>query len=344
MMIRIDGSQGEGGGQILRTALSLSLLTGKEFLIEKIRGRRSNPGLRPQHLKSVEAARVVGKATVDGESLGSMTLRFSPKGIYPGRFKFDIATAGSTSLVLQTIYLPLSFCTGSSTVSISGGTHVPHSPSFEYLNAHWLKFLAQIGFNIGLKLNQAGFYPQGGGCIQARIKPVELINPLILTERGKLLQIRGVSAVSNLNRSIAERQRNQVLRRLGDRYFLNDIRIVQLPSKFKGTFMLLVAEFDNTQACYFSLGELGKPAERVADEVVNCMEYFLKSDAFIDQFLSDQLLLPLSFARGASRFRTPKITQHIITNANIIAMFLPVKINIEGEIGEPGLIVVDPGK
>jgi RNA 3'-terminal phosphate cyclase (ATP) len=344
MMIRIDGSQGEGGGQILRTALSLSLLTGKRFNIENIRARRSNPGLRPQHLKSVEAAKVVGKATVDGESLGSMSLRFSPMGIYPGRFKFDIATAGSTSLVLQTIYLPLSYSTVTSKVIITGGTHVPHSPSFEYLNAHWQKFLAKIGFNIELKLDQAGFYPQGGGCIRAGIKPANLLNPLNLIDRGNLHQIRGVSAVANLDRSIAERQRNQVLRRLADRYYLNDIRIVQLPSNFKGTFMLLIAEYDNTQACYFSLGELGKPAEKVADEAVDGIELFLKSDATIDQYLSDQLLLPLSFAHGVSQFRTPKITQHIITNANIITMFLPVKINIKGEIGEPGLIVVDPGK
>jgi RNA 3'-terminal phosphate cyclase (ATP) len=341
-MIRIDGSLGEGGGQILRTALSLSLITGKEFLIEDIRARRSKPGLRPQHLKSVEAAKLIGKADVEGDSLGSLSLKFSPKGIFPGRFKFDIATAGSTSLVFQTIYLPLSFASVSSSISITGGTHVPWSPSFEYLNAHWINFLTQMGFKIDLKLDQAGFYPEGHGRIQAIVKPVNTISPLNLTDRGQLIQIRGISAVANLDRRIAERQRNRVIKRLGEHYFLNDIRITQLPSKFKGTFLLLIAEFENTQACYFSLGKLGKPAEQVADEVVDNIESFLSSQATVDQFLADQLILPLSFARGVSQFLTPVITNHIITNVSIIATFLPVKINIEGNTGVPGLVVVNP--
>ncbi|MBE0409341.1 MAG: RNA 3'-phosphate cyclase, partial [Anaerolineales bacterium] len=250
----------------------------------------------------------------------------------------------STSLVFQTLYLPLSLANAGSSISISGGTHVPASPSFEYLNNHWLHFFRRIGGNIEMKLDQAGFFPQGGGQIQAIIKPVSIFNPIILLDRGQLVQISGISAVANLDRRIAKRQREHVIRRLGARYFLNDIRIIQLPSRFKGTFMLLIAEFENSQACYFSLGKLGKPAEQVADEAVDGIEFFLSTQSGVDQYLADQLLLPLSLAQGDSQFSTPSITQHIVTNASIISMFLPVEISIEGEMGKPGLVVIKPSK
>jgi len=343
-MIEIDGSQGEGGGQVLRSALSLALLTDKEFSIFNIRAQRSKPGIRPQHLQAVKAAKSVGKAVVTGDTLGSLSLKFIPGGIYPGRYKFDIGTAGSTSLVFQTIYLPLSLCKVASSVTISGGTHVPWSPIFEYLKHHWTMFLERMGFNIDLSLEQAGFYPKGGGSIQCIINPARNLKPLNQVERGRFLQIRGISAVANLDRSIAERQRNQVIRRLSDKYYLNDIRIRQLPSRFKGTYLLLIAEFDTTQACYFSLGELGKPAEKVADEAVDKLEEFMCTGAVVDQYLADQLLQPLAFTGGLSKFSTSKITKHLLTNADIIKLFLPVDINIEGEIGEPGLISITPSK
>jgi RNA 3'-terminal phosphate cyclase (ATP) len=342
MPMQIDGSQGEGGGQVLRSALSLSLLTGKDFIITNIRARRTKPGLRPQHLLSVEVAKIVGKADVVGDSLGSTSIKFAPKGIYPGRIKLDIGTAGSTTLVIQTIFLPLILAKDASLVTITGGTHVPWSPSFEYLTLHWLQFLQKIGIDIQLTLDKAGFYPKGGGCIQANIHPAGDLKPLDLFERGQLLQIRGISAVANLDRSIAERQRNRVIRRLGDKYYLNDIRIKNLASRFKGTYLLIIAEFEKTQACYFSLGEPGKPAEQVADEAVDKLEEFLSTDGAIDQYLADQLLQPLALANGVSRLRTSRVTRHLVTNANIITLFLPVKITIEGELGEPGLILIDP--
>jgi RNA 3'-terminal phosphate cyclase (ATP) len=343
-VVEIDGSQGEGGGQVLRSALALSLLTGQALSIINIRAHRSSPGLRPQHLEAVKAAAEVGKAAVEGASIGSSALVFQPKAIRSGRFHFDIGTAGSTSLVFQTVLLPLSRATAASTVSIAGGTHVPRSPSFEYLEQHWLPYLRRIGFEARMELARAGFFPQGGGRIQATIRPAAEISPLRLTERGPLQQIRGLSAVANLDRKIAERQRNQVLRRLGDRYPLNDLRIGQFPSPTKGTTLMLLAEFERSQACFFALGELGKPAERVADEAVEALETFLESDGAIDPYLADQLLLPLSIASGVSQLRPSRVTNHLLTNASVIRAFLPVQLTIAGEPGQPGLVTIEPAR
>jgi RNA 3'-phosphate cyclase len=342
MMIHIDGSQGEGGGQVLRSSLCLSLITQKELEITNIRAGRSKPGLRAQHLKAVEAAGLIGRAQVSGANLGSTALTFQPTEIQPGRYHFDIGTAGATTLVLQTIFLPLALSGAKSTVTITGGTHVRWSPSYHYLELHWLPFMRQIGCQIDLKMELAGYYPQGGGRVSATINPCEKISPLELTDRGKLKHIRGISAISNLPRHIARRQREQVLRRIGDRYYLSDIRLVELASRFKGTMLLFLAEFEHSQACYFSLGELGKPAERVADEAIEELEEFLSTDGAIDQYLADQLLLPLTFASGPSRLRTSKITRHLLTNAQVLRSFLPVQIDIEGDLGTPGLISIKP--
>jgi RNA 3'-terminal phosphate cyclase (ATP) len=341
-MVIIDGAIGEGGGQILRTCLSLSLITGQPFRISNIRSGRSRPGLRAQHLKAVEIAAEIGKAEVDGAHLNSTALSFEPESIQAGVYQCKIGTAGSTSLVLQTVYLPLSLASGDSVISLTGGTHVKWSPSYDYLSQHWLVFLNKIGFNMTLKLDSAGFYPQGGGSISAKIQPAKSISPVELTSRGPLQKIRGISAVANLDRRIAERQRNQIVRRLGSKYPLNDIRIKSFPSRFKGTTICLICEFEQSQCCYFSLGEIGKPAERVANEAADDIERFLSTDAAIDEYLADQILLPLAFAESQSTYSTAKITDHLLTNSAVIQEFLAVKIQIKGEIGSPGVITVDP--
>jgi RNA 3'-terminal phosphate cyclase (ATP) len=341
-MIKIDGSLGEGGGQVLRSSLTLSAMTSRDLQVTNIRARRTKPGLRAQHLQAVRAAAQVCSAQVEGAEMGSQSLVFRPGEIRSGRFKLNIGTAGATTLVLQTIFLPLSRASGESSVSITGGTHVSWSPCFHYLDQHWLLFMRQMGFDADLNLELAGFYPQGGGLIRSTIRSLDKIAPMQLTERGKLKQVRGLSAVANLKRSIAERQRAQVIRRLGDRYYLNDIRIINLRARFKGTFLLLIAEFEAGQSCYFSLGKIGKPAERVADEAVDQMEAFMDTQATVDQYLADQLLLPMAFASGSSEIKTSKVSQHLITNAEVIRAFLPVEIVIEGQLGQPGVVRVQP--
>ena len=336
--LSIDGSTGEGGGQVLRTSLTLALITGRPFTLNNIRRRRVKPGLMAQHLKAVEAAREVGKATVEGARLGSQSLVFEPTGLCSGEFHFDIGTAGSTSLVLQTILPPLSFAAASSVVSLIGGTHVPWSPCFHYLEMHWLHYMRRIGFDIRLELDAAGFYPRGGGRVLATIGSASGLSPLRLTNRGRLKRIRGISAVANLDLGIAERQKARALKELKGVAGPIEIEILRLSSPSKGTLLLLLAEFENSQCCFCGLGALRKPAERVADEAVNEFLGFMATDGAIDHYLSDQLILPLALALGKSEIRTSKVTQHLTTNAEIVKMFLPVSIEVDGQIGQPGSI------
>jgi RNA 3'-terminal phosphate cyclase (ATP) len=350
-MIEINGSQGEGGGQVLRTSLALSILTGQPMKITHIRAGRSKPGLLAQHLKAVDAAAAISKAHVEGAAPGSTSIVFAPKEIRSGRYKLDIGTAGSACLVLQTIFLPLSMANSASTVIITGGTHVPHAPCFHYLDLQWLPVLRRVGFNAQISLDQAGFYPKGGGRIMATIRPTGKISPLLALHRGPLQGIQGLSMVANLEMSIAERQKRQTLKRLDGLHLPGKIKTGQLPSPYKGTLLLLLAEFGQnreireysiSQCCYYGLGELGKPAEKVADEAVDGLEAFLKTEGTVDQYLADQLLLPLAFAPGPSEIFTCQVTRHLVTNAEIIEAFLPVKIEISGEVSKPGLIRILP--
>jgi RNA 3'-phosphate cyclase len=341
-VIEIDGSMGEGGGQILRSALALSILTGKAMRMRNIRASRPKTGLRPQHLAAVKAAVKISGGTTEGAELGATRLVFEPREVRSGRYSFDIGTAGSTCLLLQTVLIPLAMSKGRSSLLLSGGTHVPYSPCFHYLDLHWLEFMRRIGFNAELTLEQAGFYPQGGGSLRATIRPAKGLNPLDITSRGILRKIEGISGVANLDSEIATRQKHQALRRLDQHIKGSKIKSIDLASPGKGTFLLLRADFERSQCCYFALGAPGKRAEIVADEAVNALEEFLESDGALDQYLVDQLLLPLSLASGPSYLRTSRITQHLITNMQIVRQFLPVTMEIEGELGKSGIIRIFP--
>ncbi len=280
-------------------------------------------------------------ARAQGAQLGSQFLAFEPTTIVPGEFHLDIGTAGSTSLVLQTLAYPLSFSRAASSITLIGGTHVPSSPSFDFLALHWLPHVQRIGFNIRLELQTAGFYPRGGGCVRATVNPVTALAPLQLSDRGALKRIRGISAVANLHSSIADRQKAQALKRISGISREAEIDIRRLSSPSKGTFLLLLAEFERSQCCFCGLGARGKRAERVADEAVDELMDFLATDGAVDHYLADQLVLPLALAKGVSELRTSKVTQHLVTNAEIVKMFLPARIKIDGEIGYPGTIRID---
>ncbi len=342
MMLEIDGSIGEGGGQVLRNSLALAILTGRAVHLTNIRAGREKPGLQPQHLEAVHAAAAICGAVVHGAALHSQQLFFEPGEVHSGRYRFDIGTAGATTLVLQTVFLPLAKAAASSNVTITGGTHVPHSPCYHYLERQWLPVLQSCGFWARLSLEQAGFYPQGGGEIHAQIRPVEAIQPLQLMERGKLLRIRGISAIANLDEGIARRQKLQALRRLEPVCPDSKIDTIQLPSPGKGTMLLAQAQFEYSSCCYFSLGAIGKRAELVADEAVAALSGFLSSDGAVDEYLADQLLLPLAFANGPSRFRIARITRHLLTNAEILQAFLPVRVQVNGAEGQPGTVMIMP--
>jgi RNA 3'-terminal phosphate cyclase (ATP) len=339
-MLVIDGSQGEGGGQVLRTALTLAVLTGRAVRIESIRAGRPKPGLMAQHLKAVEAAAAVSGARVTGASPRSTVLQFIPRSLRPGDYRFDIGTAGSTSLVLQTIALPLGLASAPSRVVVTGGTHVPWSPCFHYLATQWQGALAEMGFRVDLELESAGFYPHGGGVMRAAIHPVARLTPLVRLDRGDLKRFTGFSAAANLDPAIASRQQAQALKRLAHWAVPADVAIRSLPARSPGTLLFLSAECTRASCAAYALGARGKPAEKVADEAVDGLEVFLASGAAVDPFLADQLMLPLVFAAGVSSFRTSRITRHLLTIIDVIRSFVKADIVLEGRIDEPGTVRV----
>lgn len=294
----------------------------------------------PQHLQAVRAAAQISQAQVEGAELNAQKITFQPRGIFPGRYRFEIGTAGATTLLLQTVFLPLSIAGGRSEIRILGGTHVPWSPPFHMLALHWLKTIGTMGYRGRMQLLQAGFYPKGGGELYADIESVKSIEPIHLGQRGNLQRISGISAVANLDFGIAQRQKNQAEKRLRERGLSAEIAIEKLPSRFQGTMLLVLAQFEHSQCCYSALGAIGKPAERVADEAVNGLLEFLDSDGALDQYITDQLIIPCLFARGQSIISTSKITNHLVTNIEIIKYFLDNPITITGQIGTSGTISI----
>jgi RNA 3'-terminal phosphate cyclase (ATP) len=350
-MLVIDGSYGEGGGQVLRTSLALSAITGQPVQIVKIRAGRRKPGLAPQHLTGVRAIAKVCAADVDGDKLNSQELSFSP-GSAPqaGRYTFDVAqvtkggSAGAVSLIFQTVLLPLALAEGASQLTLRGGTHVAWSPPLDYLKRVYLPTLARMGVQAKVNVQKWGWYPVGGGEVEAVVqgtgskqRATSRLNGLDLNERGPLLRVRGVSASSNLPKHIRMRQEVAALQALRASGINARIDVVDTPSKGQGTVVFLWAEFENAAAGFTSLGKLGKPAERVAEEAVDQLLAFVHGDAALDRHLADQLVLPLALAGGPSRFTTEAATQHLLTNAWVVNQFLPGRVRVEGAEGQPGV-------
>lgn len=344
-MVIIDGDKGEGGGQVLRTSLALAGILGEPVEIHNIRAGRSEPGLRPQHSTAVEAIEVITRGKVEGNKIGSTSLVFEPGNIEPGHYDFEIGTAGSTQLVLQTIYLPLAMAEDESRIKISGGTHVPWSPPFEHSDLVWRKAISRMGINLSLKLLSAGFYPQGGGRIDVKIKGKSKIKPISLTQRGKLKSLKTYGAVANLNDKIAERMIRCVSR---------TAKQVGIPAKSvkkdvirpschrQGAYVFVQLDYGNTRYGSIGLGEPGKRAEVVAAEAWEDIEQYFHAVEPVGPYMADQLLLPLSVASGESEFVTTRITPHLITNAWVIEAFGAAKVEIDGNEGGPGTVKVKP--
>jgi RNA 3'-terminal phosphate cyclase (ATP) len=341
----LDGSQGEGGGQILRTALTLSLLTGRPFRMVKIRANRDKPGLRPQHQKAVESAAVLGVARVTGGGVGAKELTFSPVAYASRDTTIDIGTAGSTGLVLQTLHLALALRSERSvTLTLTGGTFNPKAPAFPFLEATWCAYLKAFGMPLALTQTAAGFYPRGGGQIEAEIEPA---NPrqFTQTDRGPLFRLSGVAGVANLRDDIARRMRDRAIERLREHGFSAEIDLVRWPSPGQGAALALTAEHEGTvPATFVGLGERGKPAEAVADEAVaELLAFEAVEHAAVDPHSADQILLPLVFAPGRSEFTVSEVTEHLRTNAETIRAFLGRTITVEEPRNRdyPGRVVIE---
>lgn len=320
-MLRIDGAQGEGGGQVLRTSLTCALLTNQSFTIERIRANRRKPGLMRQHLTCVQAAAAIGGATVTGDALHSDRVTFAPGTVTPGDYAFAVGTAGSLHLVLQTILLPLALADAPSTVVLEGGTHNPKAPPFEFLERSWLPQVRAMGLNVDLIRERSGFYPAGGGRVRVEITPGTLA-PLTLVDIGEVTQIRATAIVSNLPRKIATREL-QVLR---ERLSLSKSRIRERfdPSPGPGNAVFVEVRTTTVNAVFFAFGEKGRRAEDVAEDVAGQVNAFLEGGVPVEEYLQDQLLLPMCFG-GGGVLHTVTPSSHTRTNLDVLAQFTGVK-------------------
>lgn len=339
-LIEIDGAAGEGGGQILRTSLALALLTGKPFHLRNVRAGREKPGLQPQHLMSVRAAATIGQAQCRGASLHSSDLVFEPGEAVAGNYHFDIGTAGAVSLVLHTLYLPLALRgKAPSALTLIGGTHVNASPCFHFLDTTWRPLMDMMGLHVHLTMRRPGFYPRGGGQVEAIIQPCPAIKPLEAVERGPLA-ISGFSAVAGLPEEIAERQARRALQRLKQARLKAEIAVESWPGG-PGTVIGLIAAANPVPVLFFGLGARGKRAERVADEAVEqLLTYVQAGPAALDPHSADQVVLPLSLAAGSSRFTVSEITEHLLTNIAVIRRFVERDVVCEGERGSSGTVTI----
>lgn len=345
-MVRIDGSFGEGGGQILRTSLALSCVLGRPMEITNIRTARKKPGLQPQHRTAVLAAASIAGAEVQGAELSSTTLEFRPNRTTGGTYRFDVAekkgSAGSASLVLQTILLPLCFADQASLVTVKGGTHVPWSPSFHYLQSIVAPLLSRLGVHAGFSIQSWGWYPIGGGQVSARIAPSRALRPLIAVDRGRLLRVTGISAISNLPHHIASRQRDRARAVLNSQGIDASIEVLSAPSAGKGSFLFLAAEFERLTAGFGGLGAIGKRAEEVADEACDEFLSHLRAQGALDPHLADQVVPWLAFCEGPSEFTTSRVTRHLLTNLWVVRQFMEIEVRVEGSEGGEGRILIRP--
>ena len=330
-MITIDGSEGEGGGQILRTALALALVTGKPFRLERIRAKRQKPGLLRQHLTAVEAATTVGCAAVVGAALNSQTLEFRPAAVTPGNYRFSVGTAGSATLVLQTVLPALLTAAGASTLTLEGGTHNPLAPPFDFLARSFIPLVQRMGPEVELDLATPGFFPVGGGRFHAQIAPVKTLSPLVLLERGAIRERRARILLSKLPTPIAEREATVVREEL--RWWPEECSVETIAHpKGPGNVVVLEIEAEQVTGVFTGFGQRGKPAEEVANAAVQAAKAWLEAEVPVDEHLADQLLLPLALA-GSGSFRTTRPSLHATTNAAIIQKFLAVVIRFEQQTG-----------
>lgn len=322
-MIEIDGSA--GGGQLLRTALSLSLCTGTGFTMTRIRAKRSKPGLMRQHLTAVNAAAKIGNAFVEGAELGATTLRFTPGVVSAGDYRFATGSAGSAMLVLQTILPPLSQCDRPSTLRLEGGTHNPMAPSADFLIDTFLPAAAKIGIEASLRIERPGFFPAGGGIAHATVLPATGLRQVELLDRGSKLGMSATAMLSALATNIGERELDVLMRRLHlprDAMRVHEVR----PPVGPGNVLLLRVEHESHAEVFTGHGERGITAERVAERLSEEAGHYLRSSACVGEHLSDQLLLPMALAGGGS-FTTHLVSDHLSSNARLIEKFLPVEID-----------------
>lgn len=349
--IEIDGSIGEGGGQIFRTALAYSALIRKPVLIYNIRAKRKNPGLRPQHLTALRALKMVTDARVEGDEVGSTRVLFYPKNIQGGHFEIDVKTAGSITLIIQALLPALLFANKRSHLVIKGGTDVPMAPPIDTYRYVFFPYLRELGIKVDLKLKRRGHYPRGGGIVELEVEPVNEIPQIKLIEQGELLAIEGLSHCVKLPKHVAERQAKQAQKILKK----NKIKNINIELEYyekdrdphlgPGSGIVLWAKTsERTLLSGDSLGARGKPAEKVGEEAALKLLKQLQRGGAVDIHHTDHLIPFMAIAPRKSIIHSSEISLHTITAIEIAKRILGADFTVKGEIGEPGFIESQPKK
>lgn len=348
--LSIDGSQGEGGGQIIRSSLALAMVTGRSVMLNNIRAGRTKPGLKRQHLTAVKAAAEVCGGEVHGAELRSLSLQFEPGPVQGGTYQFSVGTAGSATLVLQTVLPALLVAAEPSTLTLEGGTHNPWAPPFDFLQRTFLPLVNRMGPRVSATLDRHGFYPAGGGRFTVEIEPVNKLAGFDLLERGRVESRAATAVVSNLPLHIAEREVDTVLRKL--HWNRKEGSAAEVVSNGPGNAVFAEIQSKHVTELFVDFGSKGVPAERVARNVAKEAIEYLNSDVPVGRHLADQLMLPLGISawqpangprqRGGS-FRTLSLTEHSRTQIEILRTFLGIAIDIE-ESGKrkPSLVRIAP--
>ncbi len=328
-MINIDGSRGEGGGQILRSSLALALITGQAFRTATIRAGRRKPGLMRQHLTAVRAAQEISGADCEGAELNSQSLVFRPGTVRPGDYSFAVGTAGSAMLVLQTVLIPLALTGGVSTVTVEGGTHAAWAPCFDHFQSSFLPLLERMGIRVQAQILRHGFYPAGGGLVQVSIGPAQERHGLELLERGGVVRQSARALYANIRRSVAMTECETLLGHLPwDEDQIQPLHVGD--SRGPGNAIVVKLEHTQVTEVVTAVGEKGLRAERIAQRAAAEVQRYMGATAPVGAHLADQLLLPMAFL-GGGVFRAQSISEHTFTNAGVLERFLGDVVSIETE-------------
>lgn len=326
-MLEIDGSFGEGGGQVLRSAVALAMVTGTPVAVANVRARRRKPGLMRQHLTAVQAAAEICGARIAGADVGSTHLELTPGEVVPGDYSFAVGTAGSVTLVLQTVLPALLTASGPSRVVLEGGTHNPMAPPFPFLADTFLPLINRMGPRVTATLERPGFYPAGGGRLRVDIVPCERLRGFEIHERGKIRERRATAIVARLPRHIGERELRLVQKKLS--WPPSDLHLEEIAdSQGPGNVLVLRLASEALAETFVGFGQIGVKAEAVARSAIRDLRRYLKAEVPVGENLADQLLLPLALARGGG-FTTLPLSRHATTQIELIQRFLDVRIDVE---------------
>ncbi len=326
-MLVIDGSQGEGGGQILRTSLTMAMVTGTDIRVENIRAGRERPGLMRQHLACVKAAQEVSNAKVSGSEVGSMEVTFKPKAIKAGEYHFSVGTAGSTMLIFQTVLPALALAESESRLSFEGGTHNIFAPSFDFVAMAYMPLMKQMGVEVEMEINRHGFYPQGGGQWQAVIKPTDRLGGLELLDAGELLDKEAVVTSSNIPGHVAVRELAEIAKQC--KWPEEVLKSERVESMGSGNIVSMRLHYECCSEVVEYVGKVGVSAEKVARRAIQAIRRYQTAAVPVGEHLADQLMLPMAIG-GGGVFRTLKPSLHSQTNRDVIHLFTDKRFEFEG--------------